>query len=84
MEIGEALVEHGDAIMSVPGVVGVGETEVDGEPAVMVMVAEDSPAVRAALPETVAGYPVVIDVTGEIMAFPAAGDIGDIGDIDAE
>ena len=70
MELEEALERHAGSLMGVPGVVAVGETEVDGRPAVMVMLADDSPEVRAALPDNVAGYPVVIDVTGEITAFP--------------
>ncbi len=72
VELEDALSRHGDALMGVPGVVGVGETEFEGRPAVMIMVLEDSEEIRAALPETVAGFPIVVDVTGEITAFPAA------------
>ena len=71
MEIHEALERHTDALLGIPGVVGVGETEVDGRPAVMVMVVRDTDEIRAALPAEVGGFPVVIDETGEISALPA-------------
>lgn len=68
------LAEHTPALMKIAGVVGTyqGATD-DGKPCITVMVAHDSPELRAAIPATLEGWPVVIDVTGEIKAMPRRG-----------
>ena len=68
------LAEHTPALMKIEGVVGTyqGATD-DGEPCIKVMVAYDSPELRAAIPAVLEGWPVVIDVTGEIKAMPRRG-----------
>jgi hypothetical protein len=68
--IDEVLARHEGWIMTVPGVVGVGATERGGQPAVSVMLSHVTPESKA-LPEEIDGYPVVIEVTGEITALPA-------------
>lgn len=56
--------------MAVSGVVGVGAAESGGQPAVLVMLSHVTPESKA-LPEEIDGYPVTIDVTGEITTFSA-------------
>ncbi len=52
-----------------PGAItGVGQSEVDGKECIMVMVEQDLPEIRASIPSTLGGYPVVIEVTGPIQA----------------
>ncbi len=61
---------HVDELMAIPGVVGVaiGALE-DGGPCIRVLIVEDDHELRARIPRELGGYPVVIDVTGEIRAL---------------
>ena len=55
-----------------PGVSGVGiGHEPEGE-YIRVYLAEDSPEVRSQVPDSVEGYPVVVETIGSIQAQPAA------------
>ncbi len=61
------LAEHTPGLMAIPGVVGTGEGRGgDDQPVLLVLVARDSPELRARLPRKIEGYPVVIRVTGEV------------------
>ncbi len=60
------LKEHTAGLMAIPGVVGTGEGREGGQPAFLVLVARDTPELRAGLPREIEGYPVVIRVTGEV------------------
>ena len=68
--IAEVLASHTNTWMAIPGVVGTGETEQDGAPAVMIMVDQLTDSLRAKLPKEVEGYPVVLDEVGTIRANP--------------
>ncbi len=59
---------HEDAIMAVPGVVGMGIGEKDGAPAFHVYVGARTPEVEAQVPDSLGPYPVVIIESGEIRA----------------
>jgi hypothetical protein len=56
--------------MSIPGVVGVGQGEKDGAPAVYIMVEQMTDPLRSALPDSIEGYAVDVHVTGRIEAQP--------------
>lgn len=71
--IEQVLAEHTPALMRIPGVVGTYQGETDGRPCIRVMVARDTPEIRAAVPRALEGWPVEIDVTGEIRAMPDSG-----------
>lgn len=71
MGIDDVLARHQESLIAVPGVVGVGVTERGGQPAVLVMLSRVTPESKA-LPEEIEGYPVLIEVTGEIGAFSGA------------
>ncbi len=61
---------HVDELMAIPGVVGVAIGALDdGGPCIRVLIVEDAPELRARIPSVLGGYPVVIDVTGEIRAL---------------
>ena len=67
-DINAVLADHDDRLLAIPGVVGVyvGLLE-DGKTACLkVMLAERNAATERAIPKTIEGYPVVIDVTGEV------------------
>jgi hypothetical protein len=60
--------------MSIPGVVGTAESRLDdGRPCILVLVVRLTPELRRAIPETIEGWPVRIEETGEIRAMPDSG-----------
>jgi hypothetical protein len=69
MSIEQVFSQHHDRLMSLPGVVGIGMGEKDGTPAIVVLVARLTPALRAGIPPTLDGHPVVVEESGEIVAF---------------
>lgn len=68
--ITDVLKRHTDSLMAIPGVVGVGQGEQNGAPTVYVMVRTLSDSVRAALPDSIEGFAVVVKETGDIRAQP--------------
>jgi hypothetical protein len=68
--IADVLKRHTDSLMAIPGVVGVGRGEKNGSPAVYVMVERMTDSLRRALPDSIEGYTVQVNVTGEIKAQP--------------
>lgn len=61
---------HVDELMAIAGVVGVAIGALDdGRPCIRVLIIEDDPELRGRIPRELEGYPVVIDVTGEIRAL---------------
>ena len=67
-KIGDVIAGEASALMDISGVTGVGQTEVDGRECIVAMVTHSSPEIEAAIPATLAGYPVVVQVTGVIQA----------------
>jgi hypothetical protein len=69
--IEDVLREHTPRLMALPGVVGTYQGALDdGRPCIGVMVRERSAELERRIPKTLDGYPVKIDVTGEIRALP--------------
>lgn len=69
--LAQVIAAHRDEIMAIPGVVGMYEgLTPDGRPVLRVMVVERRPEIERRVPRTLDGYPVEIEVTGEIRAFP--------------
>lgn len=69
--LAEVLARHTPGLMQMPGVVGTAESRLDdGRPCVLIMVARLTPELRRALPNTLEGWPVKVDVTGELHAMP--------------
>ena len=67
----EALAAHTPELMKLPGVVGTAESALDdGRPCILVLVARLTPALRKRIPETIEGWPVRVQETGEIRAMP--------------
>lgn len=66
--IEEVLAEHTPVWMAIPGVIGTGIGEFDGRPCIKVLVVQASDSLSHQIPKDVDGYPVRIEVTGEIRA----------------
>lgn len=58
-----------ETLMSIPGVVGVGIGGSANSPAIVVMLKENTPELKKKLPRQLGGFPVQVDVTGEVTAF---------------
>lgn len=58
-----------DDLLGIPGVVGFGDSERDGQPVLLVMVSHRTPEQQEQLPASVGGRPVVVEVVGEITPF---------------
>ena len=61
----EVLERQRQAIISLPGVVGVAEGETDGQPCITVYVAEATAEVVGRIPPELEGWPVVVRESGE-------------------
>jgi predicted NodU family carbamoyl transferase len=68
--IGDVLKEHAKELMSVPGVVGTAEGLCDDRPCIKVYVVKRSMEIDKKIPGTLEGYPVKIEVTGELRTMP--------------
>ncbi len=64
----EVLQAHSAELMAIPGVVGTGEGELRGKPAILVLVARRTPEVDSRVPKRLEGYPVDVRVVGEVRA----------------
>ena len=67
-EINEVLRAHDKELLAIPGVVGLYVALLDDgkTPCLKVMLVQRSPETERAIPKTIEGYPVVVEVTGEI------------------
>lgn len=67
-DINAVLADHDKQLMAIPNVVGVyvGVLEDGKTPCLKVMLARKSPEAERAIPRLLEGYPVVVEVTGEI------------------
>ncbi len=67
-DINAVLSAHDKELLAVPGVVGVyvGVLEDRRTPCLRVMLARKTPESARKVPRSIEGYPVIVDVTGEI------------------
>ena len=66
--VGDVLRAHTAELLKIPGVVGTGEGEVRGSPAVLVLVSQKTSEVSKRVPRRLEGYPVVVQVVGDVRA----------------
>jgi len=66
----EVLKDHARDLISIPGVVGAGQGLCEGKPCIKVFVIKKTPELSQKIPDTLNGYPVMIEETGPIKAFP--------------
>jgi hypothetical protein len=71
-DINEVLRAHDQALLAIPGVVGVYVGVLDDEktPCLKVMVVKKTPELEKRIPKSIEGYPVVIEETGVIRPMP--------------
>ena len=65
----QALEQHQEQLMSIPGVEGVGVGGSKVHPEIIIMVRQHRTEMANALPKQLNGYPVRVEVSGEITAF---------------
>ncbi|MDQ3119111.1 MAG: hypothetical protein M3Q89_06015 [Verrucomicrobiota bacterium] len=67
-DVNAVLADHDDRLLAIAGVAGVyvGVQEDGRTPCLRVMLVRDTPALRKAVPGLIEGYPVMLEVTGEI------------------
>ena len=69
--IADVLAAHTPELMAMPGVVGTYQgAGPDDTPAIVVMLARPDAGLERRIPRVLEGWPVVIEVTGEIRAMP--------------
>jgi len=61
--------EHTDEWMAIPGVEGTAIGLFEGKPCIKVFTSSKKEQVRAKIPSTVEGYPVIIEQTGQFRAL---------------
>ncbi len=66
----QVLKAHTNELMSISGVVGTAQGLCDGQPCIKVLVIKKTSEIEEKIPETLDGYPVEIESTGEIKALP--------------
>jgi len=64
--IEDVLKDHTPELMAIPGVVGTAQGLENGRPCILVFLAQDSDELRQKIPARIEGYPVKLQVTGEI------------------
>ncbi len=69
--IADVLAAHTPELMSLPGVVGTYQgARDDGSPVIVVMIEKRTAELERRIPRQLEGWPVAIQVTGEIRALP--------------
>ena len=61
---------HGDLLMALPGVVGVGQGLLGDTPCIKVFIVEKSSAFQQQIPKTLDGHPIVVEQTEAFRALP--------------
>lgn len=64
------LKKHAAKLMSIPGVVGTGQGICDDKPCIKIFIIEKTPALTQQIPKVIEGFPVDLEESGDIRAFP--------------
>lgn len=70
--IEEVLKAHTGQLMSIPGVVGTAQGLCSGRPCIRVFVIKKSAELERMIPDTIEGYLVVVEESGEFKALPGS------------
>ncbi len=69
--IEKVLSRHTDDLMSIDGVIGTAQGVLDdNKPCILVFVIKKTPELDKKIPDIIEGYPVKVEETEEIRAFP--------------
>jgi hypothetical protein len=66
MTVNDVIQRHAEALLEIPGVVGVAQGTSEGHSVVQILVERRTPELIAQLPRTLDGYPVVVVQSGEL------------------
>lgn len=66
----EALASQTPRLMGIPGVLGTGIGERDGQPCILIFVSKRTVALVRELPSSIDGYPARMEVVGEVRPLP--------------
>jgi hypothetical protein len=69
MKIEQVVALHEEELMRIPGVNGVGIGERQGKPVILVMLDRPASDVTTRIPSHLDGFPVEIEVIGEVTAY---------------
>lgn len=69
-KIVDVINRHSREMISIKGVEGIAEGRCNDKPCIKVYVNEKSPELSLKIPNSLEGYPVMIEETGEIKALP--------------
>lgn len=69
MSIEEALKNQTGRLMALPGVIGTGQGLYRGTPCIKVFVAKLNAELKKQIPDTIEGYPVIIEETGRFISL---------------
>ncbi len=67
--IEQALTDHTDSLMALPGVVGTAQGLCNGQPCIKIFVVKKTPELLTRIPAEIDGYAVAVEETGEIRAL---------------
>ena len=70
MKIEEVLKKYADNLMSISGLIGIGQGLCDGEPCIKVFLIKKTRELEKKIPRELEGYKVQIEETGEVRAYP--------------
>jgi hypothetical protein len=69
--LAEVLAAHTPELMALPGVAGTYQGAApDGSPVIVILLVRHDPALERRLPRSLEGWPVRLEVSGEIRAMP--------------
>ncbi len=68
-KIEDVIREQAGELMAIPGVVGVGKGESQGDPCIVIFVLDKKADSLKALPDSIAGYLLKIEESGEFQAL---------------
>lgn len=68
-DIKDVLLKYSDTLMDIPGVVAVGQGEWRGNQCIRVLVSDRNNDTLEQIPDTIEGYKVIVDESGEFRAF---------------
>ncbi|MFN2378832.1 MAG: hypothetical protein ABR519_01315 [Bacteroidales bacterium] len=69
MSIEEVLKKQTGSLMTIPGVTGTGQGLYHGNPCIKVFVAKLNAELKKQIPDTIEGYPVIIEETGRFISL---------------
>ena len=67
--LSEVLRRHTDRLMSIPGVIGIGESAHDGRPCILILLSKLSADLQSQLPNEIDGFSVILQEVGDVRAL---------------